>query len=109
MTRTEPGGFGGVLLAGGGTRAPGRGARGWVGFHGGGHDRGALTAFDVATGEVRWSWSGDGPSYASPIVAELDGVRQIVTLTQQNVVGVAAGTGALLWRGPCTPRAAQNI
>lgn len=83
--------------------------RGLVVFHVGGHDRGALTAYDVATGEVRWSWSGDGPSYASPIVAELDGVRQIVTLTQQNVVGVAAGTGALLWQRPFATGFTQNI
>jgi outer membrane protein assembly factor BamB len=27
----------------------------------GGHDKGALTAFDVATGDIRWSWTGDGP------------------------------------------------
>ena len=30
-------------------------------FHVGGHDKGALTAFDVTTGDVRWSWSGRRP------------------------------------------------
>jgi outer membrane protein assembly factor BamB len=28
-------------------------------FHLGGHDRGAITALDVNTGSVRWSWNGD--------------------------------------------------
>jgi outer membrane protein assembly factor BamB len=77
--------------------------------HVGGHDRGALTAFDANTGQVRWSWSGDGPSYGSPIVATIDGVRQIVTLTQENLVGVAAASGQLLWRRPYATEFTQNI
>ncbi len=82
--------------------------RGMVILHIGGHSNGALTAFDAMTGEVKWRWTGDGPSYGSPIVAELDGVRQIVTLTQENLVGVAAATGELLWRRPFTVRATRN-
>lgn len=69
-------------------------------FHVGGHNSGALTKFDAVTGEIRWRWDGDGPAYASPIVIELGGVRQVVTMTQRNIVGVAAETGALLWRRP---------
>ena len=71
-------------------------------LHVGGTNDGALTAFDVATGEVRWSWDGDGPAYGSPIVAELEGTRQVVTFTQENFVGVSAETGQLLWRRPYT-------
>jgi outer membrane protein assembly factor BamB len=69
-------------------------------FHVGGHDKGALTAFDVNTGAVKWSWSGDGPGYGSPIVGEFGGVRQVVTITQMKVVGVDAATGTLLWERP---------
>ena len=68
--------------------------------HIGGQDNGALTAFDVATGEVRWNWDGDGPAYGSPIVVDLEGVRQVVTFTQEHMVGVALETGALLWSRP---------
>ena len=74
--------------------------RGLVIFHVGGHDKGALSAFDLNTGAPRWTWNGDGPGYGSPIIAEIDGVRQIVTITQMKVVGVDAGTGALLWERP---------
>jgi outer membrane protein assembly factor BamB len=70
--------------------------------HVGGQDRGALTAFDVATGKVVWQWAGDGPAYASPIVATLGGTRQVVTFTQENFVGVQLDSGALLWRRPYT-------
>ena len=74
--------------------------RGLVIFHVGGHDEGALTAFDANTGDVKWSWTGDGPGYGSPIVADLGGTRQIVTITQGKLVGVDAATGALLWERP---------
>ena len=70
--------------------------------HVGGQDKGALTAFDVATGKVKWQWTGDGPAYGSPLVATLGGVRQVVTFTQQNFVGVSADDGTLLWRRPYT-------
>lgn len=73
--------------------------------HVGGHDQGALTAFDTATGAVRWQWTGDGPAYGSPIVADLGGVRQIVTFTQTRLVGVEAATGHLLWSRPFTTQA----
>lgn len=74
----------------------------------GGHDDGALTAFDAATGAVRWAWSGDGPSYASPVAADLHGTRQIITLSQDYVVGVSAATGELLWQRRFSTPYTQN-
>lgn len=68
--------------------------------HVGGHGNGALTAFDVATGTVRWSWTGDGPAYGSPMVLDLAGTRQVVTFTQESFVGVSLATGELLWQRP---------
>src|SRR5688572_6254726 len=69
-------------------------------FHTGGHDKGALTAFDMNTGTERWSWTGDGPGYGSPIVATFDGTRQLVAITQGKLVGVDVSNGALLWERP---------
>jgi outer membrane protein assembly factor BamB len=77
--------------------------------HVGGHDRGALTAFDADTGKVQWSWDGDGPGYASPIIVELEGTRQVVTQTQKYVVGISAASGELLWRISFTTPYDQNI
>lgn len=82
--------------------------RGRVIFHVGGHDQGALTAFDADTGDVSWSWKGDGPGYGSPIMADLGGTRQIVTMTQQKFVGVDAATGTLLWERPFATDYDQN-
>jgi outer membrane protein assembly factor BamB len=69
-------------------------------FHVGGHDKGALTAFDTATGQERWRWAGDGPGYGSPIIGEFGGVRQLVTLTQAKVVGIDPRNGTALWERP---------
>lgn len=73
---------------------------GTVIFHVGGHMKGALTAFDTATGNVRWTWDGDGPGYGSPVIANLGGTRQLIAITQGKVVGVNVATGALLWERP---------
>ncbi len=83
--------------------------RGLVIAHVGGNDSGVLTAFDANTGELRWSWSGDGPGYASPIVAEFGGVRQIITQTQKYIVGISAAYGQLLWEIPFETEYVQNI
>jgi outer membrane protein assembly factor BamB len=82
--------------------------RGLVIVHVGGHNDGALTAFDAATGQVKWAWTGDGPAYGSPIIAELGGTRQVITTTQENLVGVSAATGELLWKRPFSVRATRN-
>lgn len=60
----------------------------------------ALMAYDAETGEEKWSQKADSPSYASPIVADLGGTRQVITVSQQSIIGVAADSGVLLWRIP---------
>ncbi len=77
--------------------------------HVGGHDDGALTGFDANSGEIKWRWTGDGPAYASPIVTELGGVRQAITETQNNIVGISTTSGQLLWKIPFTTEYVQNI
>ena len=73
---------------------------GTVIFHLGGEEQGALTAYDVNSGDVVWSWDGDAPGYGSPVVATFDGVRQLVTITKGKLVGIDVATGGLLWERP---------
>ena len=82
--------------------------RGLLIAHVGGHDSGVLAAFDADTGETRWTWTGDGPGYASPIAAEFGGVRQIVTQTQKHIVGLNASNGQWLWEIPFETEYVQN-
>jgi outer membrane protein assembly factor BamB len=58
---------------------------------------GRVLALDPATGKERWAWKGLGPGYASPVAATIDGVRQIITMTNGSIVGIDAGNGASLW------------
>jgi outer membrane protein assembly factor BamB len=60
---------------------------------------GPLTAFDTATGAIRWT-AGDGGFFASPIIVTLDGVRQVVTMTQSSIIGVSLPDGVVLWKLP---------
>jgi outer membrane protein assembly factor BamB len=82
--------------------------RGLLIAHVGGHDKGALTAFDVETGAVKWTNNMDGPAYASPILVTLAGVRQLVTFMQKDFVGVDAATGKLLWKLPAKTQYDEN-
>ncbi len=75
----------------------------------GGNDSGALVAFDANTGAEKWRWNGDGPGYASPIVVEIAGKRQIITQSQKNIIGVWADNGGLLWQIPFETEYVQNI
>jgi outer membrane protein assembly factor BamB len=83
--------------------------RGLLIVHMGGHDKGALTAFDPDSGAVKWTWTGDGPSYGSPMAADFGGTRQVIVFTQDNLVGVAEATGQLLWKRPFTTPYTQNV
>lgn len=72
--------------------------RGLLLVHVGDDRRGAVIAFDAATGAERWRLDADGPGYASPIVADIAGRRQLVTLTDKSIIGVGVDRGELLWR-----------
>ena len=77
--------------------------------HVGGAGGGALMAFDAASGAVRWAWKGDGPAYASPVIATVDGIRHLVTQTQSHIVGISPENGRELWRQSFTTDYDQNI
>jgi outer membrane protein assembly factor BamB len=68
--------------------------------HLGGKGDGGLLALDAASGDEVWSWSVGGPEYASPVVLDIDGVRQVITQAAKSVVAVDASSGRLLWQLP---------
>ena len=76
----------------------------WVG----GHDDGALRAFDAETGATRWSWAEDGPGYTSPIIVTIDGVKQLITQSQRFSLGFDPDTGKVLWQVPYATAWDQN-
>lgn len=76
--------------------------------HVGGDGGGALTAFDLAAGAVRWRWAEDGPGYASPVAVTVAGKRQVVTQSEKNIVSVDPKDGKVVWKIPFTTPYAQN-
>ena len=77
--------------------------------HVGGHNGGALIAFDAATGEEKWSWNEQGPSYSSPIAWKKNGVTQIVLQVHRKVIGIDSKNGKLAWDFPFVTPCDQNV
>jgi outer membrane protein assembly factor BamB len=61
---------------------------------------GALVAYDLATGDLRWLGPAGGEGYSSPHLATIDGVAQILMLSGAGATAVAPADGALLWEHP---------
>lgn len=70
---------------------------------------GRVLALDPATGKEKWVWKGPGPGYASPLAVTIDGLRQIVTLTNGSIVGIEAANGGSLWSIPFPDEWHENI
>jgi outer membrane protein assembly factor BamB len=66
----------------------------------GGEDKGGIVAYDLATGDEKWKWAGDGTAYASPVLDTVDGTKEIIAETSKNIVGIGAADGKLLWKTP---------
>ena len=63
----------------------------------GGRENGALVAYDLATGEQKWKWSGPSPAYASPVLLTLGTTKLIVAQTEAKLIAVDAADGKLVW------------
>lgn len=74
----------------------------------GGADGHSVVAYDAATGEIRWSGGDDGPSFSSPLLAELAGTRQVVNFNSGSLTGHALADGRVLWSFPW-PREQPNV
>lgn len=63
----------------------------------GAKDNGAIVAYDLASGNEKWKWTGDGPSYASPVVMQVGGAKLVVTQTEKKVVVLNLSDGKQVW------------
>ena len=66
----------------------------------GGPNGQSVAGYDRDTGKRRWSSLGDQQAYASPMLATLAGVRQILVVSATRLVGLGVDEGALLWEYP---------
>jgi outer membrane protein assembly factor BamB len=70
---------------------------------------GQVLALNPRTGDERWTWRGNGPGYASPVAITVNGVRQLVTLTDSSIEGINPTTGGSLWTVPFPDDWHENI
>jgi outer membrane protein assembly factor BamB len=70
-----------------------------------------IVALDKASGKTVWTSKelSEEAGYASPVVADVLGVRTIMTLTSEAAVGVRASDGKLMWRYSNVANGTANI
>lgn len=70
---------------------------------------GSVMAFDQKDGRVVWRKQDFKISYASPILIDVDGQRQLVSVMEEDIVGLDPEDGELLWRYPHKNRTRTNV
>ena len=72
---------------------------------------GGIVALDKMSGATIWASQelGDAAGYASIIIADVQGVRTLMTLTAEAGVGVRASDGKLMWRYPRVANGIANV
>jgi outer membrane protein assembly factor BamB len=61
---------------------------------------GQLIAYDLNSGNEKWKWTGDGPSYSTPAVMIIDGKKLLIAISEKNVNGLDLLSGKLYWQIP---------
>ena len=68
----------------------------------------SLVSFDKRTGKVIWKTGSDEAAYSSPMVATIAGVKQVIALTADALMGAERATGKILWRVPLVTNAKRH-
>jgi outer membrane protein assembly factor BamB len=66
----------------------------------GGQANGAVVAYDAATGDQKWKWTGESPGYSSPVLMTVGGTKLVVAMTETRVVVVKLADGKQVWEAP---------
>lgn len=59
---------------------------------------GGLASYDVLSGDPRWTSPEGGRGYSSPHVLTIDGMEQILLMSQIGAISVSPEDGSLLWK-----------
>lgn len=75
----------------------------------GGRDGASVVCLDKLSGKVIWKSQDDIQGYSGPMVATIEGVKQVISFTSVAVIGLDAGDGRLLWRVPVKTRLGRHV
>jgi outer membrane protein assembly factor BamB len=67
-------------------------------IHIGKKDDGQVMAYDLNSGNEKWKWTGEGPSYSSPSVMTIDGKKVLIVITEKNIMALGLTDGKQLWQ-----------
>ena len=65
-----------------------------------GGSTGVVAAYDLNTGAEKWKWTGEGTTYASPVLFTMGDTKVVVAETMENIVGISMADGKQLWKTP---------
>jgi outer membrane protein assembly factor BamB len=73
-------------------------------IHAGKKDNGEVIAYDLATGNEKWKWTGDGPAYSSPSVMTIGDKKLLILLSEKNLMALGLSDGKMLWQIAAVPQ-----
>src|ERR1019366_6410748 len=68
-----------------------------------------IVAFDCGSGRIRWKATDDPASYASPVMALIQGSRAVLSLTREALVALDPSAGRVLFRHPWRPSLSASV
>jgi len=66
----------------------------------GGEGKGGIVAYDLASGDEKWKWTGDGTAYSSPVLFTVPSGKALVAETAKKIVVINIADAKLLWETP---------
>ena len=75
----------------------------------GGTNGDGVVCFQKTSGAVIWKSQNDQAAYSAPIVATIQGVKQLVDFTVDGLIGLDIRDGKLLWRVPLKTSAGRHV
>lgn len=57
----------------------------------------AIAAFDVATGQLKWTLGNDVINYQTPIAIKFNGKDQVIAVGNKKLFGIDSAAGKILW------------
>ncbi len=67
-------------------------------------ENGAVQALDLSNGNLKWEWKGEGPSYASPKVMNMESGKLIIVQSEKNLLALNSADGKLVWQIATPPQ-----
>ncbi len=68
-----------------------------------------IVAFDRRNGDILWTATQDGPSYAMPILATIHSRRYLFCLTYDGLVALNPVSGDVYWKEPFQSRSVDSV